>query len=430
MDIDLALPLRALEEAIEREVPAKTVSMDRFEMDPSNRFGIKYRIERDDIRLAMRGDQLRAVVTFRYGMQACHRTGSRMWPCVSCGLDEPLREAVVILDSKPQWTQAMNVRTATTVRPVDYRDRCRVSLFNVDVTDWKIKPFVDEQLRDTARLIDSRVPPLTSVGKDLAALWSNLQQPVEIAPRTWLVLQPSALRLGTFSGDANSLRTSIGIVSAPRVTVGDRPAVQARPLPRPQTAAKATDVVHVPFTVELPFAEAARLMEQHIGGKAVRVGGRDVRIEGIRIARDGDRIQLDGSARFPQRVIGQFEGDISLTGTPVLDGTKLRIRELDYSVAPSRRRVLVRAGEAFNHEEIRAAMEQNAWWEVAPLLEKVRSALEASLNRPLANGARLNARVSAVRPQSIAVREDRFVIAAVAEGKAAIDISPWIARGL
>ena len=87
-----------------------------------------------------------------------------MWPCISCGFGEPMREAWISLSSHLDWDANWRLRSTTRAQPVDFSsNRCQVTFANIDITDWKIAPIVNEQLRQAVKTIDANTPKLTNI---------------------------------------------------------------------------------------------------------------------------------------------------------------------------------------------------------------------------------------------------------------------------
>jgi hypothetical protein len=394
IQLGIALPLREVEAAIERDVPKRIARLDGFEMDPDGRFGIQYVVERDPVRTSMNGGQLRSVVRFRYGVRACTRSpsaggGSRMWPCVSCGFDEPLREAVAVLDSRLQWDPGLFVRSSTTPSAIEFQDRCRVSLLRLDITD-RVRPSIEAQVRDAAKELDARVRQTTSIRKDLAELWAVLQQPVEVAPRTWFVVAPQEITLGTFGGDGDTARTSLGMTVTPRVVMGAKPPASLRPLPHPTIGVAAGPSLRVTFRIEMPFAEAEPMLARQLR--------RDVRLER---APDGRLLLIAAEGLF--------------AGRPVLENGVIAIPDLEYRAAGFFRRI----GAAVRQAAMRDQLRSRARWDLRPMLTQFRNGLQKALA-----DERIAARIASVDATAIHVLEDRFLIDAVATGAAELVVRP------
>ena len=123
-------------------------------------------------------------------------------------------------------------KSTTRAMPVDFSShRCQVTFANIDITDWKIAPIVNDQLRQVLKTIDANTPKLTNIRPSANQVWSSLQSPVEIAPRTWLVMEPTDVALGPITGSGLSVTSTLTLRARTRVIVGEKPPVTQKPLP-------------------------------------------------------------------------------------------------------------------------------------------------------------------------------------------------------
>ena len=117
--IPIRTTLAPLLPQLESQVPKSMQKLDDYELDPSKGYGLKYRVTRDPIALNMAGTGLHATVTVRYQLQGCRRTTkpfsheTTMWPCLSCGFDEPMREAFIAIDSHLEWDASWRIRSSS-----------------------------------------------------------------------------------------------------------------------------------------------------------------------------------------------------------------------------------------------------------------------------------------------------------------------------
>src|ERR1043165_412795 len=193
-----------------------------YENIPKQPYAVRYRVARDPIALNMEASGLHATTTVHYALEGCRITQkpfsneTTLFPCVSCGFDEPMRDAYVALDAHLEWDENWRLRTRTKARPIEFGRRCTVTFLNLDITDWKRAPVVNEQLQQVAKTIDANVPKLTNIRPIAQQIWSSLQTPSEIAPRTWLVLEPLDAGLAPISGGGLQVTSALALRAAAR----------------------------------------------------------------------------------------------------------------------------------------------------------------------------------------------------------------------
>lgn len=428
--IDVAIPLEPLVRQVNDQIPVVIEKLDAFEMDESGRFGVKYRIQRDQIRIGMRGSLLRSTTTFRYGLTGCLRTRTSirsathaMWPCVSCGMNEPLREAAAVLDSRIWFDSSWRIRSETTAQPVVLRDDCSVTLLNIDVSRWKVAPFIDDQLQQTARTIDARIAADTTLQRQVESVWKTLGTPMEIAPRIWLSIAPEAIALGALSGEGSAVTTTLDLRARPSIVVGTKPAASALSLPSPGQAQPGSGL-EVGFQTILPFSEAASLLERQFARPAASTHPFRISNVAMKSGRT-DEVIFTARAAFDQPLGGRYDGPITLRGRPSFDASTqtIYVADLDYSLdAPGLRS---RIADLVLHGQFRNRLEAAARWPIGPRIEQLRRELDAALKRPVSPAVQLSGNIASVRVLDLEVGSGRFVIPAIASGTLKVTLMGW-----
>jgi hypothetical protein len=411
---------------LEQQVPKEVRRLDAYEMEPNGQFGLKYRVLRDPIALNMAGGGLHATTTVHYGVEACRKTKrpfsdvTVMWPCVSCGYSEPMRDAFIAIHSHLEWDASWRIRTRTTARPAEFPRRCAVTFANVDITDWRIAPLVNQQLREVARTIDRNAPKLTSVRPTAQQIWSTLQTPAEIAPRTWLIMEPADVALAPITGSGLSVSSALVLRARMRVVVGDRPAVAAKPLPPLRTEAAANEGLRVPFDVELPFGEANRLLAENFSNQ--KFGA--TKIESLRIAPAANgRLAIETMVNYDGGLFKRYHGLVYLEATPLFDSATrtLSLQHLDYALDPKRKNPFVRVADRLAHGTLRDEIAKGARWSIAPQIATVRAEIEKAVNRPLAPNVIMRGKVDAIEPVSASVDAAGMLVRVVAAGRVEVE---------
>ncbi|MEO8036699.1 MAG: DUF4403 family protein [Acidobacteriota bacterium] len=422
------LPLLPL---LEAQVPKSVIKVDGFEMDQQQRFGVQYRVTREPIALNLQGTGVHATAKVHYALQGCRRTVNpitgvvSMFPCLSCGFGETMREAEILLDSHLQWDPQWRLRSTTRARPVDYARRCGVTLFHVDITEWVIAPLVQEQLADVVKTIDHNMPLLTNLRPTAQQVWTALQSPIEIAPRTWLVLEPTDVALEPIRGSGLIAASAIALQARTRVVIGERPAIIPRPLPPLRAGAAAPPGLRVPADIEVPYDEASRILTAQFAKQTYDTGAGPLLIESIRVSPTATgRLGIEAVIDYRGGLLKRYRGSVFLEGVPRFDAatSTLSFADLEYSLDPSRKSLFLRMTDHFAHDAVRTQLRNNAHWSVAPQLAEMRAAIEAGLARPLAPGARLSGHVTSITPTAVTLRSDTLALHVVASGTAAIEL--------
>jgi Domain of unknown function (DUF4403) len=416
---------------LEAQVPKGVSRLDGYELDPRQRFGMKYKVVRDPIVLNMLGSGVHATVNVHYALEGCNRTKNpvsgqyAMWPCISCGFNEPMRLATIELQSRFDWGSDWTLRSLTTARPVAFSNRCAVTFFNIDITDWKLAPLLNEQLRDVAKTIDQNTPKLTSIRPAAQKIWSSLQAPAEIAPNTWLVLEPFDVALTPIHGTGLSVESALTLHARTRVVVGNRPVTTTRPLPPLRSMQPNGNGIRVPFDLEIPYAESGRLLTQQFGGRTYKTAGGTIAVDSIRLSPGHNgRLNVEASIDFRGGGLKRYRGLVHLDGLPVFDSSKasITIPDLSYRLDAKRHNPFLRTFDRLAHDEVELRLRSGAVWSIADQLTGVRGEIERGITRQLSPGVFLRGRVDSIQAVSIVLGADAISIHIVATGAAEVDV--------
>jgi len=427
--IPIRTSLAPLLPQLESQVPKSLSKTDAYELDPQKEFGMKYRVVRDPIVLNVLGSGIHAMTTVHYALEGCRRTEKPfggeivMWPCISCGFGEPMRDAWISLTSRLEWDTNWRLRSMTRAMPVDFSsNRCQVTFANIDITDWKIGPIVNEQLRQAVKTIDANTPRLTNIRPAAAQVWSALQAPIVIAPRTWLVMEPVDVALGPITGSGLVLTSALTLRARTRVVFGERPPVAPKPLPVLRVSQAANDGIRIPFDVELPYEEANRLMKENFAKQTYE----GVAVDSIRLgpAADG-RVSIELNVNYRASFLKRYSGLVFLEGTPLFDAATrtVSLQKLDYSLDPRRKNPFLRIADRIAHERLRSTLTTAAHWSVAPQIDSLRDEIARAVTRPLAPGVMMRGRVDAIEPGSLFLDANGIIIHALATGSAEVEVS-------
>jgi Domain of unknown function (DUF4403) len=434
----LVVPIRAslapLLPMIESQVPKSFLKTDDYELDPQHRFGMKYKVVRDPIALKMQGAGLHASTTVHYALEGCKRTKNpvngtySMWPCISCGFAEPMRDAAIELQSRLDWGSDWTLRSTTTARPVLFPNRCAVTLFNIDITDWKLAPLVQEQLQAVAKTIDRNTPKLAVIRPAARQIWSSLQMPFEIAPRTWLVLDPIDVGLAPIRGSGVEVASALTLHARTRVVIGQKPATTTRSLPPLKSAEPNGSGVRVPFDLEIPYDEASRLLTEQFAGHVYQTGSSSVAVESIRLSPGSNgHINIEAAIDFRGGGLRRYHGLVYLDGVPAFDApaSSVVIEGLRYRLDPKRKNPFLRTFDRMAHDEVEERLGAGAKWSLAPQLADMRAEVERGLTRQLTAGVLLRGRVDSIQLVAIVPAPTAITIRIIVTGSAEVEVKEW-----
>jgi hypothetical protein len=257
---------------------------------------VAWDVIRDPIRIDAIGQGIHVSSAVHYTLEACRGR----FPCVSCGMNEPRRAAEIKLQTAFSWTPDWRLQSSTRVLPVHYRTPCTITWFDIDVTRRFVAPVVERELAKIASAIDRQTPQLADARPYAETIWRALQTPFEVAPRTWLVIEPEAAALTPVGGSGNLVATTLNLRTTTRMHVGERPTATARPLaPLSAAPAELAPSIRVPLDIRLPYSEATRLAAAHFAGKTFRVNGRNLTVRSLVVAPLPDgRVRIDADVDY------------------------------------------------------------------------------------------------------------------------------------
>ena len=417
----IVVPIRAslapLLPELEKRVPVTFKDKQR-----ERGIDVRYEVARDPLKLNMVGAGLHATTTMKYAIEACRGR----FPCVSCGFGEARREAKITLHTKLDWDPTWRLRSTTRPLPVHYAKRCEITWLGIDVTQRFVAPVVNDQLAIAARTIDRNTPALATIKPHAQQIWTALQTPVEIAPRTWLVVDPLDVALSPITGSGLNVSSSLSLRAHTRVIVGDKPATGRKPLPALKVASGASTGLRVPFDLELPYEDASRLATKELAGKTYKVNGKPLVIESLKLLpAAGGKVLVEAAIDYRGGKLRNYKGLIWLEGTPRFDpvSASVVVPDLDYTLDPKRRGVIMRLLERAAHSSIRDRLRENARFALGARINEMRAEITKALSRKLAAGVTLKGRVDAIQPVAATPLPNALRVRVIATGIAEVTIA-------
>jgi hypothetical protein len=374
----------------------------------------QYVYRRDTLDLKMLGERLTMFTRLRFrGRVALPGIGG----VASCGYaPEEMRRAEMRFATNLYWRNDWRLATRATVLAPNILDPCQVTVLRVDATPL-MRTIIDGQLSHLKQEVDSIVPAVADLRPAADSLWRTLLRPfpVDSASGIWFTMAPEGVSLAALGGSGPAITTALMLTARPRVTVGAKPSVDARPLP-PLTLATDGSGIHLPLEIELPFDDlskrATALLSGEVAGKGIRVG--DISVWGV-----GD------SAVVKVNIEGRVSGALFLLGRVGYDATSraILIQDLRYTLESDSKMSSIKA--TLGAPRIRRALDQatgHGRLAIGEQLDRVANQLTDELNRALAPGVVLSGGVTNVRIDRLYATQKAFVLRVVFDGDARVDV--------
>lgn len=420
LDIPLTLDLTPVVRELEKAVPRKFGNIDERKAVSNKRVKIAYEATRDPFSVSLNGRTATIVGTVHYKGRGWYKPPIGPEISSSCGISDAMPRARISLASDLDITSDWRLRGKSKIPKVtpyseDRRDQCRVTVLRIDVTDRVINA-TKEALDKQRPTIDRKIASI-NIRPRFENWWHLLEQPIRLTDSVWLLIKPSAVRMGQTGGVKRTLMTSLGFSASPVVVTGPKPAVVLTPLP-PLTPAAVGDGLHILLEGVIGYDLATGLLKKAIVGKKVERAGQRLEVTDARLFGIGG-----GKLALELRFKGAANGHIYLVGTPRYDPAtnELYVPDLDYDARSTA--LLARGLEWIKHDDVRGFITKNARWPVGDVMQTAKEQLGKGLNRDLAPGVRLSAEVRQVEGLSVHARRTAIRLRAQADANARLTIN-------
>ncbi len=345
----------------------------------------------------------------------------------SCGMDdEPPRLRITLVSAlrlAPDWTLRANTAVPTVAPMSDStRDKCRVTIVNLDVTDRAVAA-VRAALEGKATLLDERIRRV-DVRSKVGTWWAILGRPIRMGNDAWLEIRPESVSVGTLRASGRTMVAPVTLVARPRIATGSRPDSSTIALPDITPRAKgegATDSaetgLHLLLEAVLGYDVATRMLTRQLVGRHFERGGQSVTVRAASVfPAAGGRVAL------ALALVGDVDARVVFAGRPAYDRATgmLAVPDLDYSVADAS--LLVRGADGVAHDALRDALRDRARFPITALIDSARLRAERAMNRELTRGVVLGATVTHARALGVRAAPDGFRVQAEALGTLSLDV--------
>lgn len=419
LDIPLTYDLSPVVQALEKSVPRKFGDIDERKQLSNKRMRVAFEATREPFTVSLDGQTANLTAVIHYQGKGWYDSQFAPEVSGSCGIGQERPRARIHIATNLRITEQWKLRGRTrvgTVKPYSdqRRDQCKVTVFNIDVTG-RVIDAARSAIEGKRSLIDGKIASL-DIRTRFEGWWHLLQRPIPLTDSVWLVINPSAVRMGETVGVKRTLVTALGFSASPRVVTGARPAAIETPLPRLYPAAVG-DGLHILMEGVLDYDIATRLLANQLRGKKVERAGRAIEVTDVRLFGIGG-----GKLALELRFKGAANGQIYFIGTPRYDArtNELFVPDLDYDVGSASS--LVSGFEWMKHNDVREFFRRQARWSIGNIMTTGKEQLQRGLNRDLASGVRLSAEVRQIQGLSVHARRTAIRLRAQADANARLTV--------
>lgn len=420
LDIPLTLDLSPVVRELEKVVPRRFGDIDERKPVSNKRVHIAYEAVRNPFLVSLNGRTATIAAVVQYKGRGWYKPPIGPEISSSCGITDQMPRARILLASDlritPEWQLRGNSKPVkVTPFTTERRDQCRVTVLKIDVTDKVIKA-TQEAIEKQRPMIDRKVSSI-NIRPRFENWWHLLEQPIRLTDSVWLLIKPSAVRMGENVGVKRTLVTALGFSASPVVVTGPKPQPTVTALP-PLNPAAVGNGLHILLEGVIGYDLATDLLRKAIVGKTFTRAGQSLEIREARIFGIGG-----GKLALELRFKGAANGHVYLVGTPRYDAAsnELYVPDLDYDVGSTA--LLVQGLEWVKHDDVRDFITKNARWPVGNVMQTAKEQLAKGLNRDLAPGVHLSAEVKQVEGLSVHARRTAIRLRAQADANARLTIN-------
>jgi hypothetical protein len=418
---DLSFALDSLEAAIPRSYGDIT---QRLSLGGNGRTQIAFAVERSPFRLRIDGLTVSLSTTVSYEARGWYRPiigPTLSAACGTGGVSRPRIDATLVSTARitPEW----RLRTRTRVgrlepTSLELRDRCRITIFRVDITN-RVIDATRRLLETNLALIDSGVAHWDSRSR-FEQLWRQLQRPIRFTDSVYMVINPLSAHLGTVGARGDTVVAHLRLAASPRVVTGGWPNEfeLMTPIPRLGSGGRVGRGAHVLMEGTLAYPVGTALLRRLLVGRSVEQTGRRLTIDDVELfGIGGGRVALGITLR------GAVRGRFYFTGTPVLDREKRELQVPDLEIDVGTENLLVRGLDWLKGDDVRDFLRARARLSEAELIGRVRELAERGVNRQLTDGIDLSGTIRRAEATAVHATTEALLVRALAEADLLLAIS-------
>lgn len=420
----IALPIRMnldpVFQAAERNVPKVPPGIETWTPLPNSGTQVyRYNLYRDPLLLRLNSNRVTVRTAVHYWMEVGLRMRNLVKSMGSCGLGpEGFRQAWLGAHADfwitPQWGVDLNVATYDPLPS----NACSITFLGYDITDKVLAGMKDAMGRGLQN-VGQQVRQSALLRSKAEEVWRMAQQPLEVSPGIFLVLNPQQVRLGPWKSEGRTLVVTPEIQAFPYLQMGAKPAIASRPLPDllPSNGVL-SPAFRIQVSADLGYREATERLRRQMVGKVFETDKGRFEIRDVSVRGQG------GKALLEVELKGKINGRLTLVGTPRFNPQKgsLELADLDYSLES--RSWITQFGEWLFRSSLRRTLAEKSNWFLQKNFQDLKALVQAGMNREIAKGVALNGTLDDLALDQPQVLDDRFRIQAFLEGRIQVTLTP------
>lgn len=423
---DLSPAITTMEGAVPKRFGDLT---QRLESPSNKRLHFAFVADRSPFQVAIDGQNVRISTTIEYEGRGWYKPPIGPEISAACGTGGVPRPRVrATLASQVKLTADWQLRTRTAIARLEpfsdeERDRCKVTIFRVDVTE-RVVAATRSALQKQLAALDANIARIDTRSR-FVSWWQKMQQPIRLTDSIYLTLNPRGAQLGKVTSNERTVIANVGLLVQPRVITGPRPNDFTLITALPQLAFGEMPNVGLNVQMEgaFSYSVASALLRKALRGREISQAGRTIRIDNVQLTGIGG-----GQVALGVDVRGDTRGRVYFTGTPTIDtlSRQVVVPDLDYDVGSSN--LLVQGLQWLKGDELRDFLRLRARLPDSSAVGALVPLAERGMNRRLADGVILRAKITDARGLRAHATTADLRVYAVARGNAHLAISKEIAK--
>lgn len=308
------------------------------------------------------------------------------------------------------------LETYTNVEGYDWIQAPAVKM-GIDLPITSIANFVVEKYKgQLGGLIDQQVRQAFDFKTKIMNGWNVMQVPSLLSPeyKAWLKVTPKTISMTPFYTKDNVLSTTITADAISEILVGQKPAFRLNTtLPNYTTSYNydQNDFIANVHT-DMPYEEADSLVKIQLVGKEFVQAGKKIKVEDVHLYGQNDKMVIE------TKLIGDFNGNVFLTGTPKYDPLTRTIMLDGMDFELKTKNLLAKSANWLFHNGLVSLMEKNAKIPIGQNLDEMKEVISTSLkNYVITNGVSMQGSVDKLDIDKIYLTPNSIRIALNSNGK-------------
>ncbi|NGZ04533.1 MAG: hypothetical protein CV090_15950 [Nitrospira sp. WS238] len=354
--------------------------------------------------------------------------GAESWTQCGDGSGWPRQATLngsIAMGMTPDYGVSASLRSVT-VHPIE---PCQLRISDVDLQQ-AVNSAIEDQVRGGLNSAVSHLNGL-SVKSRAEDVWAALQNPIQLEPDTWLLLNLDKVRHTGFSKEGHVVTDTLQLTAHPVIVLGAEPPARSTALPQLVTDASSPDFrgvadvqdgysekrpgseqFHVLADIQVDYSTLSKTLSNRLKGKRVANKGNFIRMTGAAISALGEnqvllRVDFTGDAR----------GHVYLIGKPEINGLTRTVYLGGLRYDPATTHLLqTTAPDWLYHAPLLESITPEVVLGVTPKIDQLRDLLQTGLNRTLSPTVSMQGTVTSMQGIAVFADVDALHVRAMGDG--------------